>query len=63
MTKQTMKEGLSLFGFDLHIEKEYVTFKHQDVEVTVYRRVSEDEVKLLLMNIPRWYSLANDTVE
>ena len=63
MTKQTLKEGLKLFGFELTIEKMYVTFEHENIEVSVSRALTEEEVKLLLLNIPRWTALLNECTE
>lgn len=61
MTKQALKEGLKLFGFDMTIQEKYVTFEHENIEVSVSRALTEEEVKLLLMNVPRWAALVNET--
>ena len=60
MTKQALKEGLSLFGFDVDIQEKYVTFEHENIQVSVSRTLTEEEVKLLLMNVPHWAELANN---
>ena len=62
MTLETLKQGLSLFGFEMNVTDNYITFEHDEVEVTVYRGNTAAEVKLLLMNIPMWTELAEQAI-
>ena len=39
MTKQALKEGLKLFGFEMTIQEKYVTFEHENIEDVSIRRV------------------------
>lgn len=60
MTVQSLKEGLSLFGFEVDITKEWITFEHKNAVIEINRSISEDELKVLLMNVPNWFTIAKE---
>lgn len=62
MTIEELGRGLMLFGFNLQVTESHVSFEHKNVLICVKRGVSEDELKLLLLNIPRWVKLTDEAI-
>ena len=62
MTIRSVKEGLALLGFTLHITQQHVTLVHNDIEVKASRTLSRGRIEALLLNVPNWIDIIDEAL-